>query len=297
MQLFHSKSDIRSVIFISLAIALYAVQWLGLVRHPALFVTSLCFAFIACIINHNHQHHRTFIPESLNKTFGMIISLAIGVPATAINSMHNLNHHVHNNGADDLSRVSIIQFRWNLISLLLYPFVAIARYLPTKSRELKSWRNSRPELYRQLVLERLVVYPTLLALLAIRPVETLVYLALPYFFGQWAIIAINHVQHFACDPNSEYNHSRNFVGRWLNWWTFNNGYHTAHHSKPGLHWSRLPDFHAEMCEKIDPELQRQSFFCALLEIYLWPACVPSAMSTNSFSRDQDEASVFRGDLR
>ncbi|MCP3918149.1 MAG: hypothetical protein GY711_21580 [bacterium] len=69
--------------------------------------------------------------------------------------------------------------------------------------------------YRQLRRERQVLYPVLACALVSRPVDTLVFLAVPYLFGQWAIIAINQVQHDGCDPTSRYNHSRNHVGRLL----------------------------------------------------------------------------------
>jgi fatty acid desaturase len=274
MRLLYFNSDLRSIAFILAAIVTYAAQWAGLIRHPILYAASLSLAFIGCVINHNHQHHPTLVPRSLNKAFGVLISLAVGVPATAIIPMHNFNHHVHNNHPQDFARASIVQFRWKLLNLLVYPFVALAGYLPTKSGELRKWRTTRPQLYQQLMLERFVLYPTWIGLLVIRPIDALIYFAVPYFFGQWAIIAINHVQHVGCDPYSDYNHSRNVVGGWLNWWAFNNGYHTAHHFRPNLHWSLLPEFHAEIREKIDPRLERKSALLTLAEMYLWPGAIP-----------------------
>jgi fatty acid desaturase len=266
-------------------------QWAGLVRHPLLYVASLLLAFIGCVINHNHQHHPTFVSRSLNKAFGVLISWAIGVPATAIIPMHNFNHHVHNNHPEDFGRASIVQFRWNLLNVLLYPFVAIAGYLPSKSRELRQWRTTRPQLYRQLMLERIALYSTCIGLLVIRPIDALIYFAVPYLFGQWAILAVNHVQHVGCDPGSKYNHSRNVVGGWLNWWAFNNGYHTAHHFRPNLHWSLLPDFHEEIREQIDPRLERKSALLTLAELYWWPSAI--ADLNDSRSTDNQTAPTAR----
>jgi fatty acid desaturase len=274
MKILHYWSDIRSVVFIFSTLAAYAVQWAGICRHPALFAASLCLAFFACVINHNHQHHPTFIPRYLNRAFGVLISLAMGVPATAIIPMHNYNHHVHNNHDEDFVRAAIVRFRWNLLNLILFPVVALASYAPVKSRELAGWRKNHTALYRQLWLERLVLYPLLVSLLVIDPMATVCFVLLPQLFGQWGIVAINHIQHDGCDPDSTHNHSRNFVGRWLNWWVFNNGYHTAHHLRPGLHWSRLREFHAEIREQIDPELERRSLFLAVVEFYVWPGRRP-----------------------
>lgn len=270
MKVLHYRSDIRSVAFILIAIAVYAVQWAGWARHPSLYAAGLALAFIGCVINHNHQHHPTFVPRWLDRCFGVLISLANGMPATVIVAMHNFNHHVHNNHAGDYVRTSIVRFRWRWLNLLLFPLAAIAHFAPAKASAIRQWRETRQELFRQVQCERFVLYPLLVFLLVLRPIETLVYLAVPCLFGQWCILAINHVQHVGCDPDSKYNHSRNFVGRFSNWWFFNSGYHTAHHLRPSLHWSRLPAFHKEICDMLRPELKCRSLAWAIFVIYLWP---------------------------
>jgi fatty acid desaturase len=42
--------------------------------------------------------------------------------------------------------------------------------------------------------------------------------------------------------------------------TGNLGYHTAHHVKPGLHWSRLPEYHATIAHKIPAHLYLKAGF-------------------------------------
>ncbi len=53
--------------------------------------------------------------------------------------------------------------------------------------------------------------------------------------------------------------SRNFVSPTLNILLFNNGYHTVHHWRPGVHWSLTPKLHAEVAAKIHPELLVKSW--------------------------------------
>ena len=60
----------------------------------------------------------------------------------------------------------------------------------------------------------------------------------PTMIGKYLIVTLNMLQHKGCDPESKYNHSRNFTGPILNFFCFNNGYHTQHHIS--LHWSLLP---------------------------------------------------------
>ncbi len=281
MRLFDHPADARSVVFVATALVLMAVQWTGVARHPAIYVASLVFAFLACVVNHNHQHRPTLRPRGANRLFGVLITWAIGQPAKAILPMHVMNHHVHNNDEEDHVRSSLVNHRWNLVNLIVFPFVAARRYTRVKSRELRDWGRRRPQLYRELVFERWALYVPAVVMLLAAPFDTLVYIVGPWLYGQWGIIAINHVQHHGCDHDCRYNHTRNFTGRWLNWWTFNNGYHTAHHLRPNLHWTELPRLHAELAPRLAPELQERSFVAAVVRLYLWPGQRPSAEEISS----------------
>jgi hypothetical protein len=49
----------------------------------------------------------------------------------------------------------------------------------------------------------------------------------------------------------------------------NNGYHTIHHNKAGLHWSKLDAAHDEEVKpRIDPSLDEPSMVWYLLRTYL-----------------------------
>lgn len=93
---------------------------------------------------------------------------------------------------------------------------------------------------------------------------TLVYFAIPWIFGQWGNVTINLLQHQDCKHDSEFDHSRNITGPFANWLFLNNGFHTAHHLRPALHWSRLPDFHRQTVElHIRPDLNHRSMLACV----------------------------------
>lgn len=273
-RLLHYRADARSVVFVLGTLALLVAQWSGILRHPLVFVGSLALCFTACVINHNHQHFPVFVPALANRVFGVLLSLATGQPAKAIVAMHLGNHHAYTSGEHDHVRASIVRSRWNLLNLVTFPFIAVARFARVKTSELARWRSARPQEYRQLALERWVLYPLLAAALVVRPLDTLAFLLLPYVVAQWGIIAINLVQHDGCDPTSRFNHSRNHVGGTLNWFLFSNGYHTAHHLLPGLHWSELPRLHEQIAGNIHPRLVSRSLAVSLARLYIWPARRP-----------------------
>jgi len=59
------------------------------------------------------------------------------------------------------------------------------------------------------------------------------------------------------DP--DFNFSRDFVGSYVNWWTCNNGYHTIHHLRPSMHWSKYPMMSKKLVEPYQhPELRQKN---------------------------------------
>jgi fatty acid desaturase len=60
----------------------------------------------------------------------------------------------------------------------------------------------------------------------------------------------HHVGLETDDPHAS---AYNILTPWYNFLTGNLGYHTAHHIKGSLHWSKLPEFHAQIEDKIDKQ--------------------------------------------
>ena len=74
------------------------------------------------------------------------------------------------------------------------------------------------------------------------------------------------------DPASELDHSRNVTGRLINWLVLNNGFHTAHHLRPALHWSLLPELHrTRVAPGIRPGLSDRSLMVAIWRQFVAPA--------------------------
>ena len=240
-----------------------AGQWTGLLRHWLWLLPTCALAFVACVVKHNHIHCRTFRGRGWNAALGVALSVLTGHPSTAIITAHNVRHHRHNNSDVDWVRCSLVSFRWNWLNLIVFPFVSVARMWAEKPNDLAEWRRRRPTLYRQARAERVVLYGLLFTLLLLDGQATVRALVLPWLFGQWGIVTINLLQHQDCDPASPYDHSRNVTGTVVNWFVLNNGFHTAHHLRPSLHWSRLPPFHDRVvAPRITPGLTHRSLLVA-----------------------------------
>jgi fatty acid desaturase len=258
-------ADWRTLLFLGALILICFVQWTGVIRHWSLLAISAALSFVACVIKHNQIHCRTFLSRGWNRAFEFALGLCTGQPTTAIISIHNERHHGGNQSERDCVRSSLAPFHSNALNLLVFPFAAALDVRRHKGEDMKRWRTEHPRRYRELICERIVVNAFLAALLIADWRSTLIYLGVPMLFGQWCIVAINYIQHQGCDPKSAHDHSRNLTGAIVNWLFLNNGYHTAHHERPALHWSFLPEYHArEIRPRMEPRLDEPS-----LGAFLW----------------------------
>merc|ERR1711957_933048 len=94
---------------------------------------------------------------------------------------------------------------------------------------------------------------------------------IPHLFAKFCIISLNMLQHDGCDQSSEHNHSRNFVSPLLNFFAYNNGFHSIHHMHPGWHWKDLPSKHEELVKPhIHPNLEQPSILVYIFKTFVFP---------------------------
>jgi fatty acid desaturase len=257
-------ADWRSLGFLVALYTLGAVQWAGAYRHGALWPITATLVFVACIVKHNHIHCRTFRAVRWNRLLDHGLTLATGHPTHAIVTAHNVRHHRHNQTRLDWVRCSLVGFRWNALNLLAFAPASVWTMRRERRDDVRAWRQRRPDLYRRLAAERAVLLGVAGLLLALDWRATLGYVVAPWLAAQWALVTINLLQHQDCDPASDIDHSRNVTGRLVNWLLLNNGFHTVHHLRPALHWSRLPDYHRRhVAPRIRAELVHRSLLGAI----------------------------------
>lgn len=260
------RADLRTLGFVSLELVLLAGVWSGLLRHPVAVVASWLFAFVCCIVAHNHMHRPLFRSHGWNGILQLLLMFGSGQPPTGIITAHNERHHGHPDSELDFVRTGLVRSRWNIVNLLVFPFLSVAAMIREKPDDLQRWKSARPRLYRQAVLERSVFYGTMILLLVLDWRATLLFLVLPWIGAQFMLVGVNLLQHQDCDTASEYDHSRNVTGALVNWFLLNNGYHTAHHLRPSMHWSLLPGFHRRhVVPRMNPALDHRSFLGLIIE--------------------------------
>jgi fatty acid desaturase len=252
---------------------MYLVPWC---RNPLFFCGACYFSFLNTVVIHNHLHQGAFKSRRLNMLFRAVLSFGALYPASANIPSHNLvHHHFDDDGQPDWAAPEHVGFRWNLLNLIHFPNVAG----PNTFAGVQRWAAlaGRAEFRRQYMLENAFAFGLTGALLLLDFWSALFFVVLPQLYGARCILRINLIQHDGCDVSTEWNHSRNFVGRAFNWIMCNNGYHTIHHNRAGLHWSVLDAAHTrEVTPRIDPSLDEPSMIGYLLRTYFFHLFRPAA---------------------
>jgi fatty acid desaturase len=262
---------------ISLPLTGLAVPWWA----TALHVLVLCFlSFFCAVITHNTVHSPVFKNRTMNRLFQIVLSPSYGHPVSMYVPGHNLSHHKFTQTPKDRMRTDKLRFRWNLLNQVFFMFVVGPIIFKDNAEFAKLMKVKNPSWYRQFVYELSFYVFFLVATLVgfflfNTPLDAiwkwLVFVVLPHQYAAWGIMGINFVQHDGTDPEHKYNHSRNFTGVIVNWFTFNNGYHGIHHEHPGLHWSLAPEVHRkEYGPHIDPRLDQKSLLLYVLKQFVFP---------------------------
>lgn len=239
--LLRDSHDWRTLGLLALETFLLILAWLF--RWYFLIPVLAVLAITACCAKHNHTHCPTFRSGILNRFMDYWLMLLTGSSTTGIRVAHQVRHHGQNQSAQDFVRYSQVAHMPPGKALLCFvPFVVQASVRHTTA-DFQSAKRSK--LRARLWHERILLW-VLLLMLAWHDIAAFCPLVMaPLLFGQWFLIAINLPQHDGLETQSAWNHSRNVVGPWSNWIFLNNGFHTAHHQRPGLHWSRLSAWHAQ----------------------------------------------------
>jgi len=267
------KEDRRTLAYMAITTIVFVLQWTLIGFQPLLYVGYLFLSVAVTVIAHNHNHLPIFRKPLLNTLTEYWLTVFYGFPSFAWIPTHNMNHHRLNNKEGDYTITYRITENNTLLMLLLYPTMS-SYYQQKPIREyLRNMWNGDRKKWALAAGQYLVLFLWIGAFLILDWRKALLYVIVPQQIGLFAVLVFNYVQHVHADEMSLWNHSRNFTG-WLNAILFNNGYHTVHHEKAGSHWSKAPELHAVVAEKIDPALIERSFWWFILRSYFLAPFIP-----------------------
>ena len=201
--------------------------------------------------NHHHQHVPMFYSKRLNRLLEMSFALHTGVTTNAWTL-----HHVHGHHMNYLDQEQD-ESRWRGSSGETFNFVGytLITALTTYPRAFNVGRH-HPRLQRAFVGYGILTLLLVATLVAVKPVNGLFLFAFPIVTSLLLTVGATYHHHSGLDTEDHMLASRNYTGKLHNTLTGNLGYHTAHHYRQGLHWSKLPELHASIVDKIPAEYIR-----------------------------------------
>jgi fatty acid desaturase len=251
--LLRNTSDMVPVLIVVTTSALQAALFLGVedLRFLALGVLLLFpLQSVSVTIGHNHHHHRTFHATAGNLLYEALIFFQNGMSSYGWTLNHNIGHHRkyknQEHGSGDRDPYAWLSADGRISGRLDYALrTALHAYGDI-------WREGRdhPHLRRRWLYAMGAYGAVLAAMFVHRPAATLIVFVVPMHLLMFALSWVSYAHHVGLYTRDDYAASYSYEGRWANRLSFNNGYHLAHHLRPGLHWSRLPAFHAAIREKI-----------------------------------------------
>ena len=260
--MFRFKEDRKPVAFVMAATALDVVAYLSLSSLWMLIVYWLVMIVPKGLIapwNHHHQHCMTFKSSVLNRLLELSYAYHTGMSTHLWVLHHVLGHHLNYlDQTKDQSRwrrksgarMGVIEYSFNVTVTAYWRAFQVGRRHPKQQRIFLSFA--------------FVTFGILAALIYHRPLAGFFVFALPMFVTLLYTSWVTYDHHAGLDSQDPYEASYNIMNPWFNRLTGNLGYHTAHHSKQGLHWSKLPAYH----ETIKDDIPAPMFVKSTFDVFL-----------------------------
>lgn len=226
----------------------FAFFWLGL---------TLLFKNAALGAQHNHAHLPMFRYKMLNDFYDIYLAQITGYTTPEWSLQHALGHHqTYLNPQEDITSpvhsetgavLGLWTFTWRGFALGFGEALNVAKRLRNQGKQ------DLPDHFMHHILIQGVL--TLLAL-GWQPLTALVFLVFSNMASRALLWWGTYWQHVKAPATHLYDASNTTTHPWLNALVFNTGYHTAHHEKPGLHWSQLPLRTREILHRIPDQCVR-----------------------------------------
>ncbi len=229
-----------------------ATSWPLLLLWSALSIFSK-----TCIAswNHHHQHVPFFNSTICNRLMEVVFGLQTGAVSQVWVLHHNIGHH--GNYMDQSKDESA----WRTSSGRVMSAVEYSLRLAATGYFCAFQKSKDLPRVRRTFLTMSAVHIAIVgALVFINPINALLVFIIPMLVAFYQTCRHTYDHHAGCSEDDEYAASNNIMHRWYNILTGNLGYHTAHHLRPGLHWSKLPAFHAKIADKIPAKCFRAPGF-------------------------------------
>jgi fatty acid desaturase len=230
-----------------------------LIESPVVFITYWFVMIIPkgkiCAWNHHHQHTNTFKSRVLNRLLELFYALHSGVTTNLWLLHHVLGHHLNylDQSIDESrwkrksgSKMSEFEYTFNVAGSAYYRGYQVGK--------------SHPKIQKEFLFYSALTFTIVAELVLYKPIAGLFLFVLPMVIGLILTSWATYEHHAGLDTDNEFEASNNNLHPFFNLTTGNLGYHTAHHHKQGVHWSKLPELHEKIKDKIPESLIKKNWF-------------------------------------
>ena len=240
---------------------------------PLIATLTLLNLSITIGVLHMHTHRPLFVSRRANRVVDVLCGLPGALTATDMREVHVLNHHRFNDGPGDVTstegREHGLRAVWYWIR-----YGAIVKNHTVRTVFAADPSSSRRKRRHQFMLDFTLIVALIVATGTIADTTRFtVFYWIPFLVtqvnsGYFAWLTHAPARVFDDDPSK----SMNTVGNWLNFFIFNQGYHSVHHRYPGIHWSQIPD-KLDFMRQVEPDVV-VPYWMALTSA--WRLVVPDA---------------------
>ena len=213
------------------------------------------------LIEHNHAHLGIFEQRSLNEILGFLCFYSNGTPYEFYKVHHVQNHHAYNQqfGEGDSDWSSMFGFKGTH-----FPDIPIGRFYYVVTFPILTichslifvFRNPGTKILRRFVRTMILFTVASAALIYIDVWSFLFFFAIPWVVVYFGLGDNNYSHHHGCKMTNDFDSSNTFLSLPYKALGFHIGCHVAHHIRPDLHWSLLPEYQETIKDKIPQENYR-----------------------------------------
>ncbi len=205
-----------------------------------------------CSWNHHHQHLSVFRPAWANRLLELVFGFQTGVTSQTWFLHHVVGHHI--NYLDQSKDESAwARADGSVMGEHEYSLLTTATAYPRAWTVGAKYPKARATFVRMGIAQALL----LAALVVWKPWNAVWVFALPMVVSLYLTAWATYFHHAGLSTDDHNEASYNILHRGYNRMTGNLGYHTAHHSRQGLHWSKLPELHRKLAFKIPATCYRE----------------------------------------
>lgn len=215
-------------------------------------VGVMMFWYNVAVATHNFLHTPWSPNKTMNRIYGALNSINLGLPQT-LYRFHHFNHHRYENdrrGTDGLTCDHSSTFAYGVNGrhehVIAYCSLGLFRR-GTAAAILKARQTGKMGV---VWFETLTVAAALVAFLSASWKFT-IFFYLPVFYFGWCLAHLeNYYEHYGASPEIRCANSVSYYGRLYNMLFCNEGYHQEHHLQPQVHWTSRPQVREklQMCQ-------------------------------------------------